>query len=89
MVSYLKKQYSSVYDLEFPQQNMFVIPVLFAKYHKEMLAHCKEMLEYRNGYVAINPKHIKLIAALSIVVENGEGMLDKEATSHDDCTSKT
>ncbi|MPZ07264.1 MAG: hypothetical protein GEU26_12760 [Nitrososphaeraceae archaeon] len=84
LVSYLKKQYSSVYDLEFLQQNMFVIPVPFAKYHKEMLAHCKEMMEYRNGYVAINPRHSKLITALRTAVENGEGMLDKEATSHDD-----
>jgi hypothetical protein len=31
LVSYLKKQYSSVYDLEFLQQNMFVIPVPFPK----------------------------------------------------------
>jgi hypothetical protein len=84
LVSYLKKQYSSVYDLEFLQQNMFVIPVPFAKYHKEMLAHTKEMLEYRNGYVAINPRHNKLITALSTAVERGDGTLDKEATSHSD-----
>jgi hypothetical protein len=62
---------------------MFVIPVPFAKYHKEMLAHCKELLEYRNGYVAINPKHNKLITALRTAVEKGDGTLDKEATSHD------
>jgi hypothetical protein len=85
LVSYLKKQYSSVYDLEFLQQNMFVIPVPFAKYHKEMLAHCEEMLEYQNGHVAINPRHSKLITALRTAVENGEGILDKEETSHDDC----
>jgi hypothetical protein len=42
LVSFLKKQDSSVYDLEFLQQNMFVIPVPFAKYHKEMLAHCRD-----------------------------------------------
>jgi hypothetical protein len=63
---------------------MFVILVPFSKYHKEMLAHCKEMLEYRNGYVAINPRHSKLITALRTAAENGEGTLDKEATSHDD-----
>jgi hypothetical protein len=34
------------HDLQFLQQNMFVIPVPFAK----------EMLEYKNGQVAINPK---------------------------------
>jgi hypothetical protein len=43
-----------------------------------MLAHTKELLEYRQGYVAINPKHNKLITALRTAVENGE------ATSHDD-----
>jgi hypothetical protein len=63
---------------------MFVIPVPFSKYHKEMLAHCKEMLEYQNGHVAINLRHSKLITALRTAVENGEGILDKEATSHDD-----
>jgi hypothetical protein len=84
LISYLKKQYPSVYDLQFLQENMFVIPIPFSKYHKEMLAHTKEMLEYRNGYIAINSKHTKLITALRTAVENGEGMLDKEATSHDD-----
>jgi len=63
---------------------MFVLPMQFSKYHKEILAYCKEMLEYQNGMVAINPKHNKLIIALRTAVENGEGSLDKEATSHDD-----
>ena len=63
---------------------MFVIPVPFSKEHKNMLAHCKEMLEYKNGQVAIHPQFSKLITALRTAVENGEGMLDKEATSHDD-----
>jgi hypothetical protein len=59
-----------------------------------MLTHCKELMEYQNGYVAIHPMHSKLITALRTAgklitalltaVENGEGMLDKEATSHDD-----
>ena len=49
-----------------------------------MLAHCKGMLEYRNGQVAIHPRFNKLITALCTAVENGEGILDKEATSHDD-----
>ena len=44
----------------------------------------KELLEYQNGMVAINPRHNKLITALKTAVENGEGSLDKEATSHDD-----
>lgn len=42
-------------------------------------------MEYRNGYVAINPKFTKLIIALRTAVEKGDGTLDKEATSNDDC----
>ena len=49
-----------------------------------MLAYCKELLEYQNGMIAINPKFNKLIIALRTAVENGEGSLDKEATSHND-----
>jgi hypothetical protein len=69
---------------------MFAIPVPFAKYHKEMLTHCKVMLEYNKGQVAIHPRFSKLITSLRTAVENGEGMLDKgmldkDATSFDDC----
>ena len=63
---------------------MFVIPVPFSKEHKNMLAHCKEMLEYRNGYMSINPRFNKLITSLRTAVENGEGFLSKDETSHDD-----
>jgi hypothetical protein len=85
VMAYYKHNYPSVYDLQFLQQNMFVIPVPFNKEHKHMLAHCKEMLEHHNGQVAIHPtKHDKLVIALRTAVENGEGMLDKDATSHDD-----
>jgi hypothetical protein len=83
-IAYYKKSYPSVYDLQFLQQNMFVIPVPFSKEHKKMLAHAKEMLEYRNGQVAIHPRHTKLLTSFRTAVENGEGMLDKDATSHDD-----
>jgi hypothetical protein len=41
------------------------------------------MLEYRNGYVAINSTHSKLITVLRTVVEKGNGTLAKEATSYD------
>lgn len=44
---------------------MFVIPVPTAKYYKEMLAHCKAMLEYQNGMVAIHPRFNKLITSLN------------------------
>jgi hypothetical protein len=83
-IQYFKREYPSVYDLQFLQQSMFVIPVQFGKEHKHMLAHCKELLEYHNGQVAINPRHSKLITALRTAVENGEGILDKDVTSHDD-----
>jgi hypothetical protein len=80
----IKTHTSFVYDLQFLQQNTFVIPVPFAKHHKEMLAHCKEILEYRNGLMAIHPRHNRLIIGLRTAVERGDGTLDKEATSHDD-----
>ena len=49
-----------------------------------MLAHCKELTEYQNGYVAINSRYNKLITAHRTAVEKGDGSLDKEATSFDD-----
>lgn len=49
-----------------------------------MLAHCKQMLEYYSGTVAIHPRFNKLITALRTTVENGECALDKEAMSPDD-----
>ena len=58
-------------------------PVPFDKEHKVMLAHCKELMEYNNGHMAIHPSK-KLISALGTAVENGGSMLDKEATSHCD-----
>jgi hypothetical protein len=63
---------------------MFVIPVAFSKEHKAMLAHAKDMMEYNKGRVAIHPsRYSKLITSLRTAVENGEGLIDKEATSHD------
>ncbi|MGB7664599.1 MAG: hypothetical protein WBL67_17855, partial [Nitrososphaeraceae archaeon] len=49
------------------------------------LAHAKELLEYNKVQVAIHPQFNKLITALRTTVENGEGSLDKEMTSYDDC----
>jgi hypothetical protein len=65
---------------------MSVIPVAFNKdkEHKHMLAHCKELLEYHNGQVAINPRHSRLIIALRTAVEKGDGSLDKDAASCND-----
>ena len=51
---------------------MFMLSVSFAKVYKNMLALCKEMLGYRNGQVAIQPKHTKLITSLRTAVEKGD-----------------
>ena len=61
---------------------MRIIPVHFSKEHKNMLAHCKLLLE--KEYVEINPRFDKLVTSLRTAVEKGEGDLDKEATSYDD-----
>jgi hypothetical protein len=61
---------------------MKVIPVHFAREHKELLAHSKMALE--KGCLEIHPQFDKLRIALRTAFENGEGILDKEATSHDD-----
>jgi len=66
-----------------PVENyMKVIPVHFSVEHKSMLAHCKMVLE--RGGLIIHPKFDKLTTALRTAVENGEGILDKNATSYDD-----
>ena len=83
-IAFYKHKYPSVDDLQFLQQQMFVIPVPFSKEHKAMLAHCKELMEYQKGYMAIHPRYNKLITSLRTAVENGEGMIDKDATLHDD-----
>ena len=77
-IAFYKHNYPSVYDLQFLQQNTFVIPVPFNKEHKHMLVHTKELMEYQKGLVAIHPdKHTKLITALRTAVENGEGTLQR------------
>jgi hypothetical protein len=43
-----------------------------------------KILEYKGDSIAINPTTDKLITSLRTAVENGEGLLDKEATSYDD-----
>jgi hypothetical protein len=75
---------ANTFTLKCLTDNWYILPVAFSKYHREMLAHTKKLLEYSTGAVAINPSHTKLITALRTAVEKGEGTLDKEATSHDD-----
>ena len=42
------------------------------------------MLEYQRGRMTIYPRFPELMATLRIAIEIGEGVLDKEATSHDE-----
>ena len=60
---------------------MKVEPISFAKEHKEMLGHCKLLLE--KGYTAVNPAFDKLITSLRTAVAE-ENILDKESTSYAD-----
>ena len=60
---------------------MKVEPVNFNQEHKEMLGHCKMLLE--KGYIAINPAFDKLIISLRTAVAE-ENILDKESTSYPD-----
>ena len=63
------------------RQFMKVEPVNFNQEHKEMLGHCKILLE--RGYIAINPAFDKLITSLRTAVAE-ENILDKESTSYSD-----
>ena len=63
------------------RQFMRVEPVNFNQEHKEMLGHCKMLLE--RGYLAINPVFDKLIISLRSAVAE-ENILDKESTSYAD-----
>ena len=63
---------------------MTVIPVPFGSGGgKDMLMHCKEILEYERPIVAIAPKFTKLITSLRTCQSDDSGKLDKEATSYD------
>lgn len=64
--------------------NVFCCPVYFAKREKEMLVLTKRLLEQYGGCIAIHPRFNKLLVSLRTATENGEGKLDKPATSHDD-----
>jgi hypothetical protein len=74
---------ANIVDLDWLSDNMFVLPVLFSRYHKAMLAHTKMVVE-SYGRLPINPRFNNLITSLRTAVENSEGSLDKGATSFDD-----
>lgn len=84
VIDWLKTNWKKRYSLSLLRNSMLVVPVPFSTEHKKMLAHTKKVMEYGGGQVAINPKFTKLIIALRTAIENGEGALDKEETSHDD-----
>ena len=60
---------------------MKVEPVNFNQEHKEMVGHCKMLLE--RGYITINPVFDKLITSLW-TAEAEENILDKKCTSYAD-----
>jgi hypothetical protein len=65
-------------------ENLRIAHVNFNSEHKAMLGHCKMILEYEGGRIAINPDRFdKLITALRTAVDN-DGNLDKESTSYND-----
>jgi hypothetical protein len=66
-----------------PEKYMTVVPVNFAKEHKDMIAYCRNLMS--NGLIQIHPneRFDKLITSLRTAVDN-EGVLDKEATSYPD-----
>ena len=69
ITSYLKKQYALVYDLKILRRKYVRRSCRILEGLQENVGHCKEMLEYKNGQVAIHPKHTKLITALRTAVE--------------------
>jgi hypothetical protein len=78
-----KIQYCKKHNLDLANY-MTVIPVTFGQGGgKDMLMHCKELLEYERPIVAINPRFHKLITSLRTCQSDDLGKLNKEATSYD------
>lgn len=79
-----KIQYAKKHGID-PANYMHVIPVSFSTSAKDMLLHCKELLEHEpRPLVAINPKFDKLITSLRSCVSDDSGKVNKEETSYDD-----
>jgi hypothetical protein len=72
-IVFLKKSYPFGYNLQFLQENLFVVPAPFVIEKCYRIA--KNCLSIGNGYVAIKPKFTKLITALRTAVEKGDGTL--------------
>lgn len=78
-----KIQYCKKHNLDLANY-MTVISVNFGSGGgKDMLMHCKELLDYERPLIAISPRFTKLITALRTATSDDLGKLDKEATSYD------
>jgi hypothetical protein len=85
LITHLKDSYGKNYSITSLIENMCVVPVNFRNEHKQMLLHAKRILETGNGGLILHPSFNKLIVALRTAVEKGEGSLNKELTSFNDC----
>jgi hypothetical protein len=68
---YFKKHHLDV------NRHMKVVPVPFSTEGKNMLIHTKELLEFEDPIIAINPKFEKLTTSLRTAISNDLGKLDK------------
>jgi hypothetical protein len=86
LIAHLKTSYGRDFSITSLIENMCVIPVNFRNEHKQMLLHAKKVLEIgKDGGLILHPSFTMLIVALRTAVEKGDGSLDKDATSFDDC----
>ncbi len=76
-MAYCKKNHVDI------NRYMKVVPVPFSTEGKNMLIHTKELLEFEEAILAINPKFEKLTTSLRTAISDDLGKLDKEATSYD------
>jgi hypothetical protein len=76
-MAYCKKHHLDI------NRHMKVVPVPFSSEGKNMLIHTKELLEFEEPIIAINPKFEKLTTSLRTAISDDLGKLDKEANSYD------
>lgn len=70
-MAYCKKNHVDI------NRRMKVVPVPFSTEGKNMLIHTKELLEFEEPIMAINPKFDKLITSLRTAISDDLGKLDK------------
>lgn len=81
LIKYMLHRSENRFTIEELFPKMKVIPINFAKHHRDLLKHTQVLLE--KECLSINPKFDKLITSLRTAVAN-EYTLDKESTSFDD-----